>query len=87
VGGLQQGNSYLQINGGYQRLRIDGRDALRRRLSGNSPVTNRKEIVDVYTSLIGRGQLFYIVQVVPSNEQGDYRQAFDNMVRSVRISN
>jgi hypothetical protein len=86
VSGVLQGNAYLQTNGGYQRLRIDGRDALRRRLSGTSPVTNQKEIVDVYTSLIGGGQLFYVVQVVPGNEQSNYRRAFDDMVRSVRFS-
>jgi hypothetical protein len=87
VNGVLQGNAYLQANGGYQRLKIDGRDAVRRRLSGTSPITNKKEIVDVYTALIGRGQLFYLVEVVPSNEQADYRRAFDDMVRSVRFSN
>jgi hypothetical protein len=32
-----------------------------------------------------RGQLFYMVQVVPGNEQGQYRRAFDEMARSVRF--
>jgi hypothetical protein len=87
VSGVLQGNTYLQVNGNYQRGRLDNRDALRRRLVGNSPVTNQKEIVDVYTALIGGGQLFYLVQVVPGNEQGQYRTAFDNVVRSVRFTN
>jgi hypothetical protein len=86
VSGLLQGNPYLQTNGNYQRGRLDNRDALRRRLVGNSPVTNQREVVDVYTTLIGGGQLFYLVQVVPGNEQGQYRSAFDNIARSVRFS-
>ena len=85
VSGLLQGNAYLRATGNYQRVRLDGRDALQRRLSGNSPVTNRKEIVDVYTALIGGGQLFYMVQVVPGNEQGQYRAAFDSIARSIRF--
>ena len=86
VSGVLQGNPYLRANGNYQRGRLDGREAYRRRLSGNSPVTGRNEIVDVYTALIGGGQLFYLVQVVPGNEQGQYRAAFDNVVKSVRFS-
>lgn len=85
VSGLLQGNAYLKANGNYQRLRVDGRDLLRRRLSGTSPITNRKENVDVYTALMDRGQLFYMVQVVPGNEQAQYRKAFDYMVRSIRF--
>jgi hypothetical protein len=86
LSGLLQGNAYLRANNNYQRVRLDGRDALRRRLSGNSPITNRQEVVDVYTSLIGGGQLFYMVQVVPGNEQGQYRTAFDNIARSIRFT-
>jgi hypothetical protein len=87
LSGLLQGNAYLRANSNYQRVRLDGREALRRTLSGNSPVTNRQEIVNVYTALIGGGQLFYMVQVVPGNEQAPYRTAFDNMARSVRFTN
>lgn len=86
VSGVLQGNPYLQVNGNYQRGRLDNRDALKRRLMGNSPVTNQREVVDVYTALIGGGQLFYLVQVVPSNDQGQYRNAFDSIVRSVRFN-
>jgi hypothetical protein len=82
ISGILQGNSYLQPNGGYQQERINGHDALRRRLSGTSPVTNRKEIVDVHTAFTNRGRLFAIVQVVPGNEQSQYQRAFSEMVNS-----
>jgi hypothetical protein len=86
VSGLLKGNAYLRTNGNYQRTRIDGREALKRRLAGNSPVTMRKEIVDIYTVLMDRGQLFYMVQVVPGDEQGQYTQAFGELARSVRFA-
>jgi beta-barrel assembly-enhancing protease len=86
VSGILDGNAYLSVNGKYARLRIAGRDALRIRLVGNSPVTNRREIVDVYTVLARQDALFSIVQVVPGNDQASYRAAFDEMVRSVRFN-
>lgn len=85
ISGILDGNAYLNVTGRYQRLRIDGRDALRMRLSGTSPITNRREIVDVYTAFTSAGHLFHVIQVVPANDQGGYRAAFDEMVRSARI--
>jgi len=86
VSGVLQGNAYLQATGKSQRSSLGGKDALKSLLSGTSPVTKRKENVDVYTSMIGNGQLFYLVQVVPANEQGAYKKAFAQILKSVTIS-
>jgi hypothetical protein len=86
ISGILDGNAYLNVAGKYQQTRIDGRTALRMRLSGTSPVTNRREIVDVYTASMGRNQLFFMIQVVPANDQSTYRAAFDQMVRSARLA-
>lgn len=83
IAGILQGNNYLRAEGNYKQGGIGGRDAFRRRLSGNSTITNRKEVVDVYTSIIGDGVLFFMVQVAPNNEQGQYKNAFAEMVESV----
>jgi len=86
ISGILDGNAYLDVTGKYQRLRIDGRDALRMRLAGTSPITQRREIVDVYTALTGRGQLFHMIQVVPANDQAYYRAAFNEMVRRASLA-
>jgi len=86
VSGILDGNAYLNVNSRYQRLRIDGYEALRIRLTGTSPVTNRTEVVDVYTALTERDELFTLIQVVPSNDQRAYSAAFNQMVRSARVS-
>lgn len=87
IAGILQGNPYLQAEGRrYQQEKISGHVALRRRLSGRSPVTNRKEIVDVHTSLTNRGRFFSIVQVVPGNDQNRYANAFGQMVRSAMFT-
>ena len=85
IAGVLRGNSYLQVESRSQKLRIGGRDGLMRRLSGISPVTNQKEIVDVYSVFSNRGRFVYVLQVVPGNAQPQYRRAFDDMVRSVNF--
>jgi beta-barrel assembly-enhancing protease len=86
ISGVLQGNAYLKAEGKYQQEGISGHRALRRRLSGTSPVTNRKEIVDVHTTFTNRGRFFVIVQVVPDNDQRQYQKAFDQMVRSATFA-
>ena len=87
VSGILQGNDYLSAEGGYQRTRLGGKDALARRLSGTSRVTNQKEVVDVYTTMLNNRQLLYVIQVVPANERRQYQQAFSEMLRSLRFLN
>jgi hypothetical protein len=85
IAGVLQGNSYLQVEGKYQKIQIGGREGLTRRLSGNSPITNQKEIVDITTAFSNRGRLVYVVQVVPGSEQDKYRTAFGQMVKSLNF--
>ncbi len=87
IEGIQQSNGYLDVNGGYARRRIDGRAALRRRLSGTSPLTGEKEAVEIYTAWDNPGRLFYFVQVVPDREKRTYSQAFNAMLNSVDLDN
>jgi hypothetical protein len=85
ISGILQGNNYLAIQAGYQQTRLGGRNALVRRLSGTSRVTNQTEIVDVYTTMLNNRQLFYIVQVAPANERRQYTRAFNAMLQSLRF--
>lgn len=86
VEGILQGNQYLQRQGGYTRTTISGRTAYSIVLSGTSPVTNRTEVATVYTVLLRNGQLLAVVTVVPQSQQTSYRTAFNNMLRSIRLS-
>jgi Zn-dependent protease with chaperone function len=87
VSGILQGNNYLSTEGGYQRTRLGGRDALARRLSGTSRITNQREVVDVYTTMLNNRQLFYVVQVAPANERRQYTKAFNDMLQALRFLN
>jgi hypothetical protein len=50
-------------------------------------VTGRKEVVNVYTTLLNSGPLLYVIQVVPEEESHKYARAFNDMVRSLRLLN
>jgi Zn-dependent protease with chaperone function len=87
ISGILQGNNYLTTEGRYQQTRLGGRDALARRLSGTSRVSNQREIVDVYTTMVSNRQLFYVVQVAPANARRQHTKAFNDMLQSLRFLN
>ncbi len=86
VNGLTQANNYLRQDTGYSRTSINGRDAYSTVLSGRSPITGRTEVVRIYTTQLRNGSLFYIALVSPQDEASRYNNAFNNLIRSIQIS-
>lgn len=86
VNGLLQSNSYLRQRGGYTRTTISGRQAYAAVLAGRSQVTNRNEVVTLYTTRLNNGQLFYIAAVSPESESARYSNAFRSMISSIRLN-
>jgi hypothetical protein len=86
VNALAQGNPSIRRQGGYQRGTIDGREALSVSFTNYSDVTGRSEYVTVYTTLLGNGELFYMVAVAPQDEYRNYQRAFQNVLSSVQLS-
>jgi len=85
LSGILQGNNYLTVEGRYRQTRLGGRDALARRLSGTSRVTNQREVVDVFMTMLNNRQLFYTILVAPANERGQYNRAFNEILQSLRF--
>lgn len=86
INNLLQGNSYLRQQRGYQRGNVSGREALATTLAGQSNVTGRTEIVNVYTRFLDSGDLFYVISVAPRDDYNNYQTAFNNVVRSIQIA-
>jgi hypothetical protein len=86
INGLMQSNNYLRRNSGYQRATIGGNAGLVMQLSGRSPVTGQNEVVNVYTTPLRDGNLFYVIGVAPQQEYGTYQNTFQNIVRSLRLN-
>lgn len=86
VNEVLQGNNYLRQRGEVSPISIDGRQGNLISLSGRSPITNRTEIVNIYTTQLRNGGLFYAITVVPDNESYNYGSAFRNVLSSVQLN-
>jgi hypothetical protein len=86
IGELLQNNPYLRQQGAMSRSTIEGRSVYMATLSGRSPVTGRNEIDKIYITQLRNGQLFYLVTVVPADEQNNYSTAFRDLLNSVRFN-
>jgi hypothetical protein len=83
---LQQGNPRLSRPSGYDRGTIGGRPGLRTVLSNVSDATGGQEVIEVYTTQLGDGSLFYTLGVAPREEYNAYSNIFRNVVRSIQFA-
>jgi beta-barrel assembly-enhancing protease len=86
IDGLRQGNPQLSSAGNYERVTIGGRPGLHTVLSNVSDATGGQEVIDVYTTLLGDGSLFYHLGVAPREEYDTYNPVFRNVVRSIQLA-
>ncbi|HET7695785.1 MAG TPA: M48 family metallopeptidase [Vicinamibacterales bacterium] len=86
IQGLQQGNPQLRRQSNYARGTIGGRQGLRTTLTNVSEATGGQEVVDLYTTQLSDGSLFYIVGVAPTREYDSYRNVFGRVVSSIRFT-
>jgi predicted Zn-dependent protease len=85
INNLAQGNANLRASGGTQRTTIDGRTALLSNLTNVNEATGRSETIQLVTTQLRDGQLFYMVAVAPQGER-NFTNAFNNIFRSIRIN-
>ena len=86
VNQILQGNQYLQQRTRFSSTYVAGRRGYTTSLSGRSPITNRTEIVNIYTTQLRTGELFYAVTVVPDDESYNYTNAFRTVLSSIRLN-
>jgi Zn-dependent protease with chaperone function len=82
---LGQGNPSLRQQSGYQRGVVSGAEALALTMSNVSEASGGPETVVLYTTLIGNGDLFYMVGVAPQNEYRHYQRVFQTVLTSIRL--
>jgi len=82
---LQRGNGNLRARSGYQRSYVSGRSGLSISLSNTNEATGQPEIINVATTQLRNGQLFYMIAVSPTNEYNTYQNNFLTILRSVRL--
>ncbi len=85
IDGFVRGNDGMRVAGREEYFQLSGREAIVTPLQGRSALGG-VERVDVHTTLLSNGDLFYVLTVVPERELGTYGPAFDRVVKTVRIN-
>jgi hypothetical protein len=85
IDGFVRSNQDMRVTGNQQTVQLSGRTAILTPLEGRS-VLGGLEQVDVYTTLLADGNLFYHLSVVPEREIATYNAAFDRVARSIRLT-
>lgn len=86
INGLQQSSGNLRSRSGYQRTEVGGRYGLLLTLSNVNEATGRSEIVNVVTTQLRSGELFYMIAVSPESDYGSYQNVFLNILRTVQFN-
>jgi len=84
VDGFVRGNQDMRVSGTQQTVRLSGRTAILTPLEGRS-VLGGVEQVDVYTTLLADGNLFYHLAVAPEREIAAYNAVFNRVAQSIRL--
>jgi hypothetical protein len=85
LNGVLSVNSYLRQRGSLVQTTVAGRRGFTTSALGVSPVTGRTELVNVYTTQLSNGGLFYAITVVPQDESYAYSSAFRNVINSIQL--
>lgn len=86
INNLAQGNRNLRQSTSYQRTSISGRSGLSTMLANTNEATGQGENVTVVTTQLRNDELFFMIAVAPQNEARSFNTAFNNILRSVRLS-
>lgn len=83
---LQQSNRRLRRRSEPLNAIIAGRRALQTTLDNVSDATGQNEVIQLFTTRLRDGRLFYVVAVAPSSDAPAYQAAFEQVVRSIRLN-
>jgi hypothetical protein len=87
INSLRQGNPNLRNRSSYGSATIDGRRAIHTVLSNVSEATGRDEEIELFTTQLDDGTMFYVLGVAPADEFGSYQRVFNQVVRSIQLNN
>ena len=85
IEGFIRSNEGMRISGRQQNARLGGREAIFTPLQGRSALGGNERI-ELYTTMLRDGNLFYFVSVVPEREADAYVDAFDRALGTIRLN-
>ena len=85
LGAVTKNNPELRLEGTQTAVRISQRSAIRTPLVNPSPLGGQ-ERVDVYTTFLADGTLFYCLTIVPERDAATFETAFQRVAQSIRLT-
>ena len=70
----------------YRSCQFDGRRGIQTSIGNVNDATRRDEAIQLVTTQMRDGNLFYAIAVAPRDELSDYQEAFQRTLGSIRIS-
>jgi hypothetical protein len=86
INSMSQSNPQLRGRTTYNAATIAGRRGLHTVLNNVSDVTRRQEQIELFTTQLNDGSLFYVVGVAPTDEFARYQPVFAQVVRSIQLN-
>jgi hypothetical protein len=86
INSLSQSNPQLRGRSTYNAVTIAGRRGLHTVLNNVSDVTRQPEQIELFTTQLNDGSLFYVIGVAPANEFATYQRVFNQIVRSIQLN-
>jgi hypothetical protein len=83
---LGNGNPNLSRASAYQRVNVGDRRGLRAVLRNRSEVNGQDEAIQLVTTQMQDGNLFYAIGVAPGSEFSNYQRIFDRIVGSLQLA-
>jgi len=86
VNTLTQSSNSMRARGGYQRMDIAGRYGQLITFDSTNEATGRPELINIATTQMRDGHLFYMIAVSPTDEYSRYQNTLLAIMRSVRLN-
>jgi Zn-dependent protease with chaperone function len=86
VNTLTRSSDSMRARGGYQRMDIDGRVGQLITFDNVNEATGRPELINIVTTQMRDGHLFYMIAVSPTDEYSRYQNTLLAVMRSVRLN-
>jgi hypothetical protein len=85
INSLKQGSN-LRARGGFKPTEVDGRQGQLITFDNTNEATGRAEVVNIVTTQLQDGHLFYMITVSPVDEYQNYQNTFARILRSIRLN-
>lgn len=81
-----ESNADFQVARAPQQIDFGGQEGYVAAVSGPSAINSVREIDVTYTTVMADGRMFYIITISPEDEASTYKQAFQQILNSLRMA-